>query len=575
MNVSKVAIAISAVLLLSACGSDSQEAEDRETDVSTPTAPIDTDNDGIADTEDTDDDNDGYEDDKDNEPLKPLVIPTTLNACITSLPDYPTANGATALDRPQSRLYDIARVNAITSEPYIYSQSEIVVGERTGLPNGLLADKNIEITQITTADPSASVDQWNPSFEHSYIDADSRQYIGNQDVFSRWWATNVDTNIPADLTLNEVTSYWVDRIDRYAPQQPNRQSDLTKTYRGKDIIQTATGLREVCVVEATATLDLIDNTGDTAVSVLHVIEDEKSYIDANHVVQLSERSYLEYDPADLENPTWGYTDYRKELVGLIEDELLYGRDPVTDRVPEGEFSTMEQCLASLPDSDYVSSPNESIEYIMSRYNAETGGAQDAIYTTVANTGEGVSWKGHENLNTSQLHGAFFDYQNPSALPFYEFTETYYESDEGLMVGFEATENGGNYIAWGSETLSSSLLSATGSYLMPEVRLNHVKPLNATAERASFIQVVNDVFAGKGTAWDSESGSEIPACKHYRRWEAAFYQEDGTVALDGDGNPITEFFDETNYYDNRGLIHRLRSSDSWSYEDWMRMLIKTN
>ncbi|PSU35949.1 hypothetical protein [Photobacterium lutimaris] len=548
MKLCKVALAVSTAVLLSACGGGGDGSE--KSDINTGTTP----------------------------PPETEVDLSTLNSCMESLAQYSFDSSTPVNARSNAFLYHVSRLNHGDDTKQEYKQSEVDVGERVGLPNGLLPDTKVRVTQVSSASAEAPADSWNPSFEHSYVNADNQQYIGSQDVFSRWWSANIDSNKPSDLKLGEVTQYWVDRVDQFSPVQPIRHENLYATYKGMETIDTVLGQRDVCVVEYSSQLTLVNNALEEPEDAIYVVENSTEYIDKDNIVQLSIRNYSEYDPADLDTVTWGYSDYRKELIGLVYEDQLVGVDPENYLVPEGGSATMDQCLATLPDSDYVASANEQIQYLMTRGRGEGEGfvIQDAIYTLTPNSAKGVSWRGRDNLNASTLHGAFMDYSDPSAPPYYEFTETYYDTpDEGVMVGFEATENGFDYIAWGAEHILSERQSATSGYYMPEVRLSHGELLNATPQLDNFKQVTSTVFVGSESLVDHTTGETVLACKEYRRWEANYYTETGEIALDVDGMPVTEFSEEESYYDNRGLIERHRETQLWNSESWTRAKIITH
>ncbi|GHA36689.1 thrombospondin type 3 repeat-containing protein [Photobacterium aphoticum] len=532
-----------------------------------PTESMDTDNDGIGNNADLDDDGDGYNDDVDNLPLEPLVTPLTLAECQTTLPPLP-AGERQVVGQPDAKLYDVSRVMWGADTPSTYSQNEIFVETRKGLPSGHLMDRDVNVTQVSTLEPGSL----SPTFEHEYVDANSGQFLGFREAFSRWWGTNVAMEDLGAINLGIPAYGWVDRIDKNAPEVPVRHDDVSVTYVGKDIIDTTMGLREVCVVQHQSTMTLMNNQDADPMNhypVAKVEDTRKQFIDAGELMQKMEVTYLERDPV-TDVVTWGYTDYEKVLVGATIDDQGYGRDPVLDRVPEGEPVTFEQCLASLPDQGHSPVIGESLTYEMSRGDMEQGIFQYALYNMSPLTAENVSWQGKDNLTESMLQGDFYDSSQPDLPPYYTFTEKYYEDSAGNMVGFEATQNGGLDVAWGNDIVSNVLQSVAGSYLLPEIRMITGKPLLATPERDHFVQVSWDMYLGKEEVYDSATGDFIPACVMQRQWETAFYDENGQPTLDEASAPVIETFFTRDAHDNRGMVQRNAFSDRWMYEDWYRL-----
>lgn len=280
MKVCKVALAISTAILLSGCGGGSDDSPETNSNTGNDSGNV-------------------------TQPEVEVEL-STLSGCMDSLEAYSFDASTAANSRSHARLYQVTRLNHGEETKQQFKQSEIEVGDRVGLPNGLLPDTNVKVTQISIATEGVDANPWNPSFEHSYVNADSSQYIGTQDVFSRWWFTNIDSNKPNDLNIDEVTQYWVDRVDQFSPAEPIRHENLYATYKGKETIDTLLGERDVCVVEYSSELTLIDTTGDEPSEVLHIVESSTEYLDNDNIVQRIVKDYSEYDPADLGTVIGGY-----------------------------------------------------------------------------------------------------------------------------------------------------------------------------------------------------------------------------------------------------------------------------
>ncbi|MEJ2765609.1 thrombospondin type 3 repeat-containing protein [Photobacterium sp. MCCC 1A19761] len=529
---------------------------------------LDTDQDGIGNHTDKDDDNDGYEDEQDNAPLQALKTPMTLSACVASLPAL-DGESLSVSDRPNSRLYQISRKMATSGDIQDYTQSEIDVGIWTGLPTGQLADRDIKVTQIAGYTPGAEFDDDHPTFEHEYTDAHTGEYLGSRETFRNWWSVNVDSSPYVDPELGKVTPRWIDRLDKHAPDTPVRHENLTTEYLGKEIIETAFGLREVCVVQQSTEMMLLNNQDaqeDNHFPVAKVVEQRKQFLDIDNLAQRVEVSYLEYDPVATDSISWGYTDYTKALVGAIVDNNLFGRDPVTERgSPVDQPVSLAQCLAGLPDSGYTVSPNEKITYLVDRFDSQDLSTRLGLFTLIPQAGENASWRGHEGLSQSVIHG-HFDQGT------YSFKKVYYSNAAGEMVGFEATENAGDTIVWGQYVEEMKPWSAVaGAYFLPEVSYTRGLLLGDHPERHRFEQVTSTVFSGRVLEWDKVTESySIPACEINRRREVSFYQKDGQPVLDYYGEPLIEITDERDTYDNHGLIYRSRLHSYTSYhETWNR------
>ncbi|GAB3514952.1 hypothetical protein [Photobacterium alginatilyticum] len=525
----------------------------------------DTDNDGIGNNSDDDDDGDGYIDSQDNEPLNKLVIPETFNACLETLPDYPEGTAARP-DGSNSLLYTISKLNNGQTERSQSTQTERYVGQRVGLPDGNLAERTIDVTQIVTQTPGAQAGVWNPGFELSYVDADNQQYLGYEDVFRRWWGINLATNAPNDMTLKEKTTSWVDRIDHRSPEAAIRHEKISSVYVGKEIIDTLFGLREACVVQHDSEFKWND-------AGKYSVESAKRYLDKDRIVVREEKDNLEYnlnsEGEPESEPSWGYTDSVKVLNGMIHNGVLYGQDPVTSHVPEDQPVTMAQCLADLPDADYERKKNDSLLFNMYRSGSKVDANSKEVETTeqygtyefVSLVDSGISWQGYEGLVESLLKGTFTSG--------YAFIERYFEHANGMMAGFEGRENGIDNIAWGHKNTLSQQRSVEGSYFIPEVHYHEASLLNPTEQKASFKQVQHVVFAGVEQVVDFALDRTVPACKYYSRLETTFYQADGSPLLDEANNPVKDFIDETVWRDNKGIINRDRKTQKWDYEHWYR------
>ncbi|RWX57569.1 hypothetical protein [Photobacterium chitinilyticum] len=526
---------------------------------------VDTDNDGIGNNSDDDDDGDGYADNKDNEPLSKLVIPETFNACLETLPDYPEGTAARP-DGSNSLLYTISKLNNGQTERSQSTQTERYVGQRVGLPDGNLAERTIDVTQIVTQTPGAQAGVWNPGFELSYVDADNQQYLGYEDVFRRWWGINLATNAPNDMRLKEKTTSWVDRIDHRSPEAAIRHEKISSVYVGKEIIDTLFGLREACVVQHDSEFKWND-------AGKYSVESAKRYLDKNRIVVREEKDNLEYnlnsEGEPESEPNWGYTDSVKVLNGMIHHGVLYGQDPVTSHIPADQPVTMGQCLADLPDANYERKKNDSLLFDMYRSSSKVDANSKEVETTeqygtyelVPLVDSGISWQGYEGLVESLLKGTFTSG--------YAFSERYFEYANGMMAGFEGRENGTDNIAWGHKNTLSQQRSVEGSYFMPEVHYHDASLLNSTEQKASFKQVQYVVFAGVEQVVDFALDRAVPACKYYSRLETTFYQADGSPLLDEANNPIKDFIDETVWRDNKGIINRDRKTQKWDYEHWYR------
>ncbi|MCW8327679.1 hypothetical protein MD588_02570 [Photobacterium sp. SDRW27] len=528
--------------------------------------PLDTDDDGVDNITDDDDDGDGYKDGEDNDPLEPLQIPTSLNVCLDSLPDYPEGEGIE--DMTDSRSYHITRINVGSEAAVEFTRTEQYVGQRNGLPDGSMAGRNLDVTQVITGAKGANLDKWNPGFELMYTDSDSQQYLGTEDVFRRWWSVITATNIPVDLPLNVETVGWIERLDQYSPEVPARHENVMSVYLGKEIIETILGYREVCVVQSKNELELVDQTSvpeESKRSSVYAVHDSKSYLDKGRVPLRVEKDYKEYNLEDKSTPTWGYSDYVQELTGMIQDDQLYGVNPVAGLVPEGQPVTMEQCLAELPDAEYEPKQNDTLLYDMYRFNTEKELQQDASYEYVLLVDSDIDWHGQSGLSESRITGSFYDGSF--------FIERYFSNGNGAMVGFEGRENGSDQIAWGNEITASEQLSLDGSYFIPEVHHYAGKLLSAPEQQASFKQVQSVVFAGSEQVLDFTTTEDVPACKYYSRLETTYYQPDGSPLLDEENKPVVEFIDETVWRDNMGVINRDRTSDGWDAEHWYRSGVK--
>ncbi|KLV08767.1 hypothetical protein C9I92_01895 [Photobacterium ganghwense] len=528
----------------------------------------DTDKDGIGNNADNDDDNDGYDDERDNAPLQAPNKPATLSACVAGLPAL-GGEGESALDRPNSRLYQVSRKMATSGEIQNYTQSEIDVDVWTGLPTGQLADRQIKVTQIAGYTPGEEYNDYHPTFEHEYTDAHTGEYLGNRETFRNWWSINVDSSPYVELELGKVTPRWVDRLDKHAPETPVRHDKLSTEYLGKDIIETVMGLREVCVVQQSSEMVLMNNQDSQAENhhpVAKVVEQRKQYLDTDNLAQRVEVSYLEYDPAAEGSISWGYTDYTKDLVGAIIDNNAFGRDPVTERgSPLDQPVSLAQCLAGLPDSGYTVSPDEEISYLVDRFDLHDLSRRLGVYTMIPQAGENTSWRGHEGLSQSVVRGHFDSGT-------YSFNEVYYKNAAGEMVGFEGTKNAGDTVVWGQYVEKMTPWSAVaGAYFLPEVSYVRGLLLGDHPERHRFEQVTSTVFTGRVLEWDKVSETDsIPACEVNRRREVSFYQKDGQPVLDYYGEPLIEITVERDTYDNHGLIYRSRHHSYTSYhETWNR------
>ncbi|MCK6264132.1 hypothetical protein KP803_12705 [Vibrio sp. ZSDE26] len=527
---------------------------------------VDTDGDNLGNNADPDDDNDGYDDLDDNDPLVALVTPDTYSACLTSLPDYPI--GSEAPSRSDGRLYEVSRLNVEQSNVTHYFQTELYVETIDTLPSGHIyqSGNQILVNQITTDFGANPVNEWDPNLEFEYIDASTGEFIGYRDHYDRWWGYSVLVNRAETLPLNEAISWSVERNDKWSLTTPTAHDQLTMTYLGKEIISTELGLRELCVTHYQGEFDFV-KTADSApeTSDMYLEDSVKNYVDKNEMIQRAEREYLEYDPSDKTVPTWGYTNYVKQLKGFISNELLYGQDPITANVPSDQPVTLDECLSGLPTGVQPPTRSDSLSFDIVKRKLD-GTVQYGVYHWDLLTADNVAWQDKTELFESRLTGEIFVDGHSLGV----FTERYYEDSNGVFQGMEAREQGSDEVKWGSVHLDKRNLTLESTYRIPEVESTHVRAVNADTQYGDWHTgdyVTNTMYVGKEAISYQSNGQTITqdACRVYTSNQGSLF--DGSDVLSA-----SESMQQVNWYDNNGLVLRESENQEGTFETWTRSAV---
>ncbi len=228
------------------------------------------------------------------------------------------------------------------------------VGEQIGLDYNLFEGEALRVEQVTT-DFEGYADEWNPNIEFTYTHQATGHFVGFKDHRYRYWGfdTAEQTWVPEDLILGSSIDVDVGRVNQWAPDPDNAtQNHFTIEYLGKDIIDTLWGKREVCVTRYSGQFAYV-KTPQAQGNFADVYIDEvfTDYVDKDKLIQRSDRHYLEYPSPEMVTATGGYTNYRKQLEGVILEESLYGKDPAYGDIPTGQPVTFEQCLDSFEETD--------------------------------------------------------------------------------------------------------------------------------------------------------------------------------------------------------------------------------
>ncbi|WGV98586.1 hypothetical protein QF117_01065 [Vibrio sp. YMD68] len=526
---------------------------------------LDTDGDLIGNNADPDDDNDGYNDADDIDPLHPLTSPDTYSLCLESLPDYPM--GMEMNSRSDGRLYNVSRLNVGQSNTTHYFQTELYVDTINSLPNGYAYELGnpIVVNQITT-DFGAQANEWDPNLEFEYLDAVTGEYIGYRDHYDRWWGFNVSVTRAEMLPLNTPVPWSVQRFDTWSPIDSVTHNQFTTTYLGKEIITTELGLREVCVTQYQGQFDFVKGAGSTSQHHQMYVEDSvKNYVDKNKIIQRAEREYLEFDPSDKETPTWGYTNYVKQLEGFILNDVLYGNDPIDTNVPDNQPLTLDACLAELPSGVQPPTLSDSLTFDVVKRSLD-GSVRTAIYHWELLTGEHVAWQDKTGLIESRLTGEQFD--NGRSLGV--FTERYYQDTLGAFQGMEAREEGSDDIKWGNVHLVKNDLTLESTYRIPEVESTHFRAVNADTQYGDWQTgdyVTNTVYVGKEPISYQINGETVTqeACRVYTSNQGSLYRSDGSLSS-------SENMQQVNWFDNNGLVQRETEKKSGMLETWTRSAV---
>ncbi|MGR5132850.1 thrombospondin type 3 repeat-containing protein, partial [Vibrio alfacsensis] len=546
----------------------------------------DTDGDGVGNNADMDDDGDGFEDDKDNDPLVALEIPATLSQCIASLPQnqFPVAAVGTLNN---SKLYAIERV-MFDGREQSYTQTEIETGQQQGLPNGLFSDRAFTINQVTP-DLGGGVDQWNPNADLEYLDALDGAFYGSHDTYYRWWSFVPYYHQEVTVPLNEIVTVDYIRVNKWnpKPEDPTINADATSLrYQGKDILNVDGNLVEVCVSGHDGEYVLESNDPTSELVPVYLTESVTNYSASKDLVVKSERQYLEYATAERVEPNWGWSSYTKQLQGFVNEGQLFGQDPIASRVPEGEFTTLKQCLASLDGGEYQPQVGDVNTYYMSRskYHGEDehGQAnfedQSGMYEWHLLVDDNASWH-DKHVRLSQLMASRYDELAYGYVPW--FSENYYETQDKEWLGIEGFEPyAGNDIKWGSKTTEAQSFIEEHYYRLPKVTYSQFEIHNPETQYGAD----NDgdglvdwrtgnsnasaTYVGKVTLqrMDQETYEieSVEACQMFSYSTSEYF--------DVNGHPLPEMNEwrkQLDSYDNKGLIWRQRSDQRWDFEDWQR------
>ena len=539
-----------------------------------PTETLDTDGDGIGNNADNDDDGDGYLDNEDNQPLEALNVPNTLAQCIASLPEGQFATVPVDETR-DSKLYSITREmnNGDTQQ---FSQTEILLGQQSGLPNGLLSDRTFHVTQVTP-DFGGAVSEWDPIAELEYTDVVSGMYYGFHDTYYRWWGFVPTIQQDHDVALNTPLVVDYTRIHKWntnAESPTFNQNATTLFYQGKDILNVDGTLVEVCVSGHEGNYAFVDNDGSNEPAPVYISETTTNYTASQNLVVKSERSYMEYADEEKVTPVWGWSNYVKQLEGFTIDNQAYGKDPMYSRVPEGEFVTFEQCLASLEGGEYVAQTGDVNAYRMtrSRFNEFSEYVeQEANYEWHLLANENYQW--HDmSVRLEQLFATLLD-----GSPW--FTEHYHIAQNGDWLGIEGYEpNNDVDIKWGSRTTETLGWSEKAYYRIPNVTYSQFSIHDPSTQYGSDVDgdqlvdwrsgkvMYSQTYAGKKTINYDVDGQQYQAevCQQFSYSTSEYFDESGTKIDD-----MTEWQRQVDSYDSKGIVQRERSNNTWSTEVWNR------
>lgn len=563
--------------------SDASESKDSDKDgvgdnadalPNDPTETLDTDGDGIGNNADNDDDGDGYLDAEDNQPLEALNIPNTLAQCVASLPENQFSTVGVD-ERRDSKLYSIKREmnNGDTQQ---FSQTEILLGQQSGLPNGLLSDRTFHVTQVTP-DFGGAVSEWDPIAELEYTDAVSGMYYGLHDTYYRWWGFVPRIQQEHDVVLNTPLVVDYTRIHKWNTdvESPTFNQDATTLfYKGKDILNVDGTLVEVCISGHEGNYAFVDNDGSNEPVPVYISETTTNYTASQNLVVKSERSYMEYADEAKVTPVWGWSNYVKQLEGFTINHQAYGKDPILSRVPEGEFATFEQCLASLEEGEYVAEVGDINTYRMqrSRFNEfDEYVEQEANYEWHLLVNENYQWN-DMNVRLEQLFAILLD---STAW----FKEHYHRGQNGDWLGVEGYEpNSDVDIKWGSRTTKQLAWSENAYYRIPNVTYSQFSihdPSTQYGSDSDDDQLVDwrtgnvmysQTYAGKKTINYDVDGQQYQAevCQQFSYSTSEYFDEAGTKL-----NDMTEWQRQVDSYDSKGIVQRERSNNTWSTEVWNR------
>ncbi|MGR5452202.1 thrombospondin, partial [Vibrio sp. PNB22_2_2] len=557
---------------------------------SDPSESKDTDGDGVGNNADNDDDGDGFEDDKDNDPLVALVIPATLSQCIDSLPGNQLPVAPVNAQNNAKR-YAIDRI-MFDERVQSYIQTEIEIGQQQGLPNGLFPERTFTINQITP-DLGGQVSEWDPNSELEYVDAIDGTYYGSHDTYFRWWGFSSEYQQEVTVPLNEPVMIDYVRVNKWNPDPEDptlNQNATTLFYQGKDILNVDGNLIEVCVSGHEGHYELANNDGSQEFSAAYITETSKNYVAAKDLIVRSERSYLEYPTAEKITASWGWTTYTKQLQGFVNEGQLFGQDPIASRVPEGEFTTLKQCLASLDGGEYQPQVGDVNTYYMyrSKYHGEDEFGepnfehQSGMYKWHLLVDDASSWHG-KSVRLSQLK-AYLENYDPEIGDITQvlwFSENYYESQDKEWLGIEGFEPyAGNDIKWGSKTTEAQSFIEEHYYRLPKVTYSQFEIHNPETQYGAD----NDgdglvdwrvgksnssaTYVGKATLQRTDQNTfeveNVEACQVFSYSTSEYF--------DVNGQPLPEMNEwrkQLDSYDNKGLIWRQRSDQRWDFEDWQR------
>ncbi|WP_104037100.1 thrombospondin type 3 repeat-containing protein [Vibrio jasicida] len=563
--------------------SDASESKDSDKDgvgdnadalPNDPTETLDTDGDGIGNNADNDDDGDGYLDAEDNQPLEALNIPNTLAQCVASLPENQFSTVGID-ERRDSKLYSIKREmnNGDTQQ---FSQTEILLGQQSGLPNGLLSDRTFHVTQVTP-DFGGAVSEWDPIAELEYTDAVSGMYYGLHDTYYRWWGFVPTIQQEHDVVLNTPLVVDYTRIHKWNTdvESPTFNQDATTLfYKGKDILNVDGTLVEVCISGNEGNYAFVDNDGSNEPVPVYISEITTNYTASQNLVVKSERSYMEYADEAKVTPVWGWSNYVKQLEGFTINHQAYGKDPILSRVPEGEFATFEQCLASLEEGEYVAEVGDINTYRMqrSRFNEfDEYVEQEANYEWHLLVNENYQWN-DMNVRLEQLFAILLD---STAW----FKEHYHRGQNGDWLGVEGYEpNSDVDIKWGSRTTKQLAWSENAYYRIPNVTYSQFSihdPSTQYGSDSDDDQLVDwrtgnvmysQTYAGKKTINYDVDGQQYQAevCQQFSYSTSEYFDEAGTKL-----GEMTEWQRQVDSYDSKGIVQRERSNNTWSTEVWNR------